>query len=179
MKLLLPALLAASSASAFFPQRVLQDPHKALTSWSKTLSDLQALLRSLTGEARALWDEVAVMFPEAMDKTSFYSTPKKHTRKPNSHWEFVMKGSDVQSLWTANEQGEQERELDGKLEAYALRSKAVDPSALGVDPNVKQLSGYLDDEENDKHLFYWFFESRGNPETDPVSYISLSPSARP
>jgi hypothetical protein len=32
--------------------------------------------------------------------------------------------------------------------------KAVDPSKLGVDPGVKQYSGYLDDNENDKHLFY-------------------------
>lgn len=49
---------------------------------------------------------------------------------------------------------------DGKLSKYDLRSKAVDPSELGVDPGVKQYSGYLDDNENDKHLFYcecfWF-----------------------
>ena len=30
----------------------------------------------------------------------------------------------------------------------------MDPSSLGVDPDVKQMSGYLDDNENDKHLFY-------------------------
>ena len=44
-------------------------------------------------------------------------------------------------------------EIDGKLETYNLRAKKVDPSKLGVD-TVKQFSGYLDDEENDKHLFY-------------------------
>lgn len=53
-----------------------------------------------------------------------------------------------------NENGEEERHLDGDLEAYNLRAKKVDPSKLGVDPDVKQYSGYLDDEENDKHLFY-------------------------
>ena len=58
--------------------------------------------------------------------------------------------------------------IDGKLESYDLRVKAVDPSSLKVDPDVKQYAGYLDDNENDKHLFYWFFESRNDPKKDPV-----------
>ncbi|KAF8713678.1 peptidase S10 family, partial [Rhizoctonia solani] len=35
------------------------------------------------------------------------------------------------------------------------------------DPSVKQYSGYLDVAES-KHLFFWFFEARNNPETAPV-----------
>ena len=93
-------------------------------------------------------------FPEAMDKANFFSSPKKHTRKPDSHWDFVTKGADIQSAWVENIDGVKEREIDGKLENYSMRSKGVDPSALGVDPDVKQISGYLDDDENDKHLFY-------------------------
>jgi cathepsin A (carboxypeptidase C) len=57
------------------------------------------------------------------------------------------------SVWIENANGEKERAIDGKLEAYNLRTKKVDPSKLGVD-TVKQYSGYLDDEQNDKHLFY-------------------------
>ncbi|KAK6525356.1 hypothetical protein TWF694_005495 [Orbilia ellipsospora] len=53
------------------------------------------------------------------------------------------------------------------LHTYSLRGKTVDPSSLGLD-KVKQHSGYLDDATNDKHLFYWFFESRSNPSKDPV-----------
>ncbi|KAJ7875369.1 Alpha/Beta hydrolase protein [Mycena olivaceomarginata] len=35
------------------------------------------------------------------------------------------------------------------------------------DPSVKQYSGYLDIAD-DKHLFFWFFESRNSPSTDPL-----------
>ncbi|KAI4518274.1 peptidase S10, serine carboxypeptidase [Schizophyllum commune Loenen D] len=35
------------------------------------------------------------------------------------------------------------------------------------DASVKQYSGYLDI-ATDKHLFFWFFESRGSPKDDPV-----------
>lgn len=35
------------------------------------------------------------------------------------------------------------------------------------DPSVKQLSGYLDISET-RHLFFWFEESRQNPDEDPL-----------
>ena len=91
------------------------------------------------------------MFPEDFGKANFWSTPKPHTKKHD--WDHVLRGADVQAVWVENENGEQEREIDGKLNTYNLRSKKVDPKKLGVD-KVKQYSGYLDDEENDKHLFY-------------------------
>ena len=94
------------------------------------------------------------MYPKAMDQTSFFSLPKKHNRRPDSHWDHITNGADIQSVWVENENGEQEREIDGKLETFNLRTKKVDPGSLGVDPGVKQYSGYLDDNENDKHLFY-------------------------
>ncbi|OAA54689.1 carboxypeptidase Y [Cordyceps fumosorosea ARSEF 2679] len=49
---------------------------------------------------------------------------------------------------------------------YKLRGKTVDPSVLGVDA-VQQYAGYLDDNDKNKHLFYWFFESRSDPSNDP------------
>jgi len=113
-------------------------------------------MKDMTAEARAIWDEVSLLFPDAMEKASFFSSPKPNTRKPDSTWDYVMKGADVQGVWIENSNGQKERETEGKLDTYNLRAKKVDPSKLGVD-TVKQYSGYLDDEENDKHLFLLVF----------------------
>ncbi|KAK5163498.1 uncharacterized protein LTR77_010680 [Saxophila tyrrhenica] len=178
MKVLTSALLIGA-ASAAVPQQqqplmssetvndVLQSASDKASSWTKPLENLQHELKHLTEEARATWDEVALMFPESMSQASFFSMPKKHTKRPASHWDFHTVGKDVQSVWVMNEDGEQQREIDGNLESFNLRTKKVDPGSLGVD-KVKQYSGYLDNEEDDKHLFYWFFESRNDPENDPV-----------
>lgn len=158
------AVIGVASAAFAPPQQILnaQDrlstvagktADKVADSWSKGLQDLNVALQSLTSDAQQVWDEVTTMFPEAMDKANFLSMPKAHVRKEDSQWDHVVRGADVQSLWTTNAQGDQERELDGKLESYNMRVKKVDPAELGVD-KVKQYSGYLDDEENDKHLFY-------------------------
>ncbi|KAI0763992.1 carboxypeptidase C [Trametes elegans] len=45
------------------------------------------------------------------------------------------------------------------------RLRMTEPSLC--DSSVKQVSGYLDIND-DKHLFYWFFEARHNPETAPL-----------
>lgn len=116
-------------------------------------------MKHMTAEAKAAWDEVAMHFPESMDQAAFFSSPKPSKRRPDHAWDYIVKGADVQSVWVENSKGEKEREIDGKLENYNLRAKKVDPSSLGVD-KVKQYSGYLDDEENDKHLFYCRFHNR-------------------
>ncbi|PMD34051.1 putative carboxypeptidase Y like protein A [Hyaloscypha variabilis F] len=171
-------LLGAASAAMTNQQQIFSNPFKGqrplkeaakpvADAWAESLKHLSQSMKNIPAEAKALWDEVAMMFPEAMDQATFFSSPKPHTRKPDSAWDYVVKGADIQSVWIENSKGEKEREVDGKLETYNLRAKKVDPSKLGVD-KVKQYSGYLDDEENDKHLFYWFFESRNDPKNDPV-----------
>ncbi|KAG7837048.1 hypothetical protein KL943_001087 [Ogataea angusta] len=58
----------------------------------------------------------------------------------------------------------------GSFPEYQLRlhtKKRSNPLSLGVD-TVEQYTGYFDINDDDKHLFYWFFESRNDPATDPV-----------
>ena len=161
MKVATSALLVgAASAAITPPQQVLNLPQQikdaassAKDAWTKPLHNLEESLKSLSGDARQIWDEVAMMFPESFDNANFWSMPKPHTRRHDSEWDHIMRGSDIQSVWVTNSKGEKERDIEGHLEPYSLRTKKVDPSSLGVD-KVKQYSGYLDDDENDKHLFY-------------------------
>ena len=159
MKQVISALLVGACAASVQQQVPLQDqaPQHSQESWTMPLKDLKNSLKSLTEEARAVWDEVAMMYPGAMDEASFLSRPKNHKRRPDSHWDHIIRGADVQSVWVDNENGEKERDVDGRLNTYDLRSKGVDPGLLGVDPKVRQYSGYLDDLDNDKHLFYCMF----------------------
>lgn len=156
MQLLASALLFGAASAVIPPQQhVLNGGLKHTAKpWSNPLRHISESLESVSADVRALWDEVAMLFPEAVEKVLDVPSPKPHQRRPDDHWHFITKGADVQSVWIENAKGEKERELDGKLESYNLRSRTVDPSKLGIDPGVKQYSGYLDDEENDKHLFY-------------------------
>lgn len=158
---ILPAALLVGAATAAnpLPQKILGAPEstrpdESTSDWSKPLQNFQEQIKSFTDDARELWDEVYHEFSDAINQNPIFSLPKKHTRRPDSHWDHIVRGSDVQAIWTTGANGEKEREIDGKLEAYDLRIKKTDPSSLGIDPDVKQYTGYLDDNENDKHLFY-------------------------
>lgn len=153
MKLLASSLLLGAATTALAQQQILQQKPLQQDAWSKPVDSIKESFHDLSAEAKQVWDEVAMMFPDAMDMSKIFAAPKPHTRRPDSKWDYVVKGADVQNLWVANSKGEKEREVGGSLESYNLRAKKIDPSKLGVD-TVKQYSGYLDDEENDKHLFY-------------------------
>jgi len=55
--------------------------------------------------------------------------------------------------------------VNTKYPQHQLRVNKANPASLGID-FVKQTTGYLD--FDDKHFFYYFFESRNDPENDPV-----------
>ena len=150
------SLLGAASAAYAPAQQPLKLPKVTPESWRKPLENLQESLNGLSAEARKVWDEVEMMFPKSFDQANFFSQPKPHTRRPDHEWDHIMRGEDIQNVWVENAKGEKEREIDGKLSNYNLRTKSVDPKSLGVD-TVKQYSGYLDDEEEDKHLFYCLY----------------------
>ena len=124
---------------------------------SSPLESFEEALKGMTAEAKALLDEIKMLVPDnAFDQATWFSSPKPHTRRPDNAWDHVVKGADVQKIWVQDADGESHREVGGRLENYNLRAKSVDPSKLKVD-SVKQYSGYLDDEANDKHLFYCEF----------------------
>lgn len=50
---------------------------------------------------------------------------------------------------------------------YQLRIKKNGSEKLKLD-TVKLYAGYLDVRDVDKHFFYWFYESRNDPKTDPI-----------
>ncbi|KAM0737935.1 hypothetical protein ACQRIT_007939 [Beauveria bassiana] len=79
-------------------------------------------------------------------------------RRPDKSWDYIVNGAEIER---------REEPANASIANYSLRGKSVDPSSLGVD-KVKQYTGYLDDNAKDKHLFYWFFESRNDPAKDPV-----------
>jgi cathepsin A (carboxypeptidase C) len=152
-------VLGAASAATFQhnAQQVLSDGVNAFKPVAESvagpLKTFEDALKGMTAEAKALWDEIQLLVPGGFDQATWFSNPKPHTRKPDSTWDYVVKGADVQGMWTQDAEEESHRVVGGRLEDYNLRARSVDPSDLGID-KVKQYSGYLDDEANDKHLFY-------------------------
>ena len=144
---------AAALASKQHPFRLPdQIPQAAQNTWSDQIHKINDLVGGLTEEAQAAWDDVARMYPEEMAKlqANVLPRPKSHTRRPDHEWDHIVRGQDVQAAQVEEDQGD----LDRELHTYDMRVKKVDPSILQVDPGVKQYSGYLDDNANDKHLFY-------------------------
>lgn len=74
---------------------------------------------------------------------------KRFTRRSDDVWDHIVSGADVASKFSQSITSTG----SSSLANYHLRAKAVDPSLLGVD-TVKQYSGYLDNDAEDKHLFY-------------------------
>src|SRR2546429_6478069 len=121
MKLVASALMVGAASAAVAPQQqILAAPDEFLKdrvsqpiadTFSNPLHTLSESLKGLTSDAKALWEDIVMMFPEDMDKASFVSPPKPHTRKHDNEWDFVVKGADIQSVWVENAKGEKEREV--------------------------------------------------------------------
>ena len=103
-------------------------------------------LSSIPQAVQDQWNEIESQSPELAEAVHFISEPIRHRRRPDSEWDVVIKNQE-------------------DFPNHALRLKS--PVSLGID-QVKQYTGYLDIEDESKHLFFWFFESRNDPENDPV-----------
>lgn len=118
---------------------------KASTLLESAASALGVDLMSLSADIKSTWSEIALNFPSTVSNLQFISKPTKHT--PKSNWDIHV--------------------ADTNHPNHKLRVKKTNPAKLGVD-HTKQYSGYLDVEDEDKHFFYWFFESRNDPKNDPI-----------
>lgn len=75
--------------------------------------------------------------------------------------------NNLYQAFTTPEEPQFESLSSPRFPEYALRIRENDPEVLGLDDS-KYYTGYLDVESLGKHFFYWFFESRNDPENDPV-----------
>lgn len=136
-------------ASAFYVPEMLQQPLGSVPQNVAALKDIASAaghsLHDISAEILTQWAQIEAEFPGGLKKYLSKDTRFEPKKRANRN-----------TKWVAKHQMQ---------EGHVLR--VADPSSLGVD-SVQQYSGYFDVEEEDKHFFYWFFESRNDPKNDPV-----------
>lgn len=124
---------------------------------SSAYSQLKDVHGELTPEAISIWKEVADLFPgdttDAVQRlTSKGFKPKAASKRPDSDYDYIITGEELESMYITDKgNGEKRKKLSGDFKNKRLRVKK--PNSLGIDGDVKQLSGYLDIDD-DKHLFF-------------------------
>lgn len=141
-------VLGSSSSNPVIPHN--SDRHAHLDSWPKPWN---VLFDDVTAKTKPAGEYLVGLAPGALTEQVKDLKLKPPNRKPDRSWDYIVHGADVQALQIQDEGGKIHQKIGGKLDNFSLRARKVDPSQLGVD-TVKQYSGYLDDNDQDKHLFY-------------------------
>ncbi|KAI5965649.1 uncharacterized protein KGF55_001011 [Candida pseudojiufengensis] len=76
--------------------------------------------------------------------------------------------STIQTLFVKNQhQHESSIHTMAKFPAFTLSANSI--QSLGLEkPNIGQYAGYFKCDLTQNNMFYWFFESRNDPKTDPL-----------
>lgn len=124
---------------------------------STAYSQLKDIHGELSPEVISIWKEVADLYPgdttDAIQRlTSKGFKPKQAAKRPDSEYDYVITGDELESMFVKHQgSGEKRKKYAGNFKNKKLRVKK--PNALGIDEDVKQLSGYLD-VDDDKHFFF-------------------------
>ena len=154
----------------FFDENVVQLGHDSfnMDSLAEKSSEFLSYLRNLESEMakapeqdrhllRSAWKELAKMSPSKQLEYLRRYQSKFHVNQDQMNNKVVATQNDDQYETVTSQ----------RFEGYSLSIAKTKPESLGLD-TVKQHTGYLDVDALDKHFFYWFFESRNDPENDPI-----------
>lgn len=141
-------LSAFNFLDRFFPTLGTANDEVEQTSFLQRAAEfLNWNIDNIPAEIKKDWSQMEADHPYLLETHKFVSEPIAHQRRPDSEWDVIVKN-----------------EFDFPQHSLRLKSPIVD---LGID-SVKQFTGYLDVEDEKKHFFVWFFESRNDPKNDPV-----------
>lgn len=153
----LPFALGATALLTGGEAEGASDKHKVPSFLSSAYSQLKAVHGELNSETISLWNEVEKLFPgdtsQAIQKlVSKGYRPKSAAKRPDDDYDYVVTGEELERMYVTDAgTGEKRKKFSGDFRSKRLRVKK--PDGLGIDQKVKQLSGYLDIDD-DKHFFF-------------------------
>lgn len=159
MKLSVASTLSlALGASALYPnpaQQILGASNEEVPAFlTEAIEQAKAALGGfeIPLDAASVWVEVAKLFPgDTVAALQSLASPKtkakeKTRRRPDSEWDHIVEGDQMMSAMSGK--------IDGHEKLKGTRLRVKKPNGLGIDEDVKQYSGYLDVDDDDKHFFF-------------------------